>query len=127
MENTITVKKDEENELPIPTVWRPIFAAIVKSFVKKDYSLTGELEYVSPVSKEKANHIKDYIEEYGEELVQLSEETWESSRYIWMGSYWDVLIDLWTADEGRSDLVLGAQVSENGNDYIVNIGMVYVP
>jgi len=126
-ENKIAVEKNDEHELPIPTAWRPIFLAIVNAFVKKDYCLSNGLESVSSVSKGTANHIEEYIAEYGEELIKLSEETWESSVYVWMGTHWDVLIDLWTAEEGRSDLVLGAQVSENSSGYIVNIGMVYVP
>lgn len=126
-ESDIAVEKNEENELPIPTAWRPIFSEIVNSFVKKDYCLREGLENVSAVSEETTNHIKEYIDEYGEELTQLSEDTWISSVCIWMGTHWNVLIDLWTAGEGRSDLVLGAKVSENGSDYLVEIGIVYVP
>ena len=92
-----------------------------------DYSLVEELESVSPVSNRAANHIKKYIEDYGEELIKLPEETWESSVCIWIGPHWDVRIDLWTTGEGRSDLILGAEVSESDNGYIVNVGMVYVP
>ncbi|QKJ67284.1 hypothetical protein HQN60_11550 [Deefgea piscis] len=123
----IFVEKDEENQLPIPTVWRPIFVSIVDAFVKKDYSLSCEIDGVASVSKETANHIKEYIEDYGEELIQLPNETWESSICICMSGHWDVLIDLWTAGEGRSDLVLGARISESKNGYIVDIEMVYVP
>jgi hypothetical protein len=123
----VPVVKDEENESPIPTVWRPIFADIVNAFVKKDYVLTARLNSVSPVSKKTAKQIKEYIEDYGEELIQLPEETWESSVCIWMGPHWDVLVDLWTAGEGRSDLVLRAEVSENDTGYKVHINMVYVP
>lgn len=123
----ISVVKDEENERPIPTAWRPTFSKIVDAFSKKDYSLSGGIVGVSSVSNETATHIKEYIQDYGEELVQLSGETWDSSICIWMGSHWDVLIDLWTAGEGRSDLVLGAQVTEEDSRYIINIGMVYVP
>ncbi len=123
----VPVVKDEENEGPIPTVWRPLFVDIVNAFVKKDYLLSAGLNSVSPVSKETANQIKEYIEDYGEELIQLPEETWESSVYIWMEPHWDVLIDLWTAGEGRSDLVLRAEVSENDTGYKVHISMVYVP
>lgn len=123
----IFVEKDEENERPIPTAWRPAFSKIVDAFCKKDYSLSNGIVGVSSVSNETAIHIKEYIQGYGEELVQLSDETWDSSICIWTGSHWDVLIDLWTAGEGRSDLVLGAQVTENDNTYIIDIGMVYVP
>ena len=36
----IKVEKNEENELPIPHIWRPSFKAIVNAFVNKDYSLS---------------------------------------------------------------------------------------
>lgn len=126
-ENEVTIEKDEENERPIPSIWRSTFTRIIDAFVQKDYSLTCEIMGVSPVSSETANHIKEYIEDYGEELTQLPNETWDYSVCLWMGSHWDVLIDLWTVGEGRSDLVLGARVSEVENGYIIDIGMVYVP
>lgn len=127
MEEEIPVVKDEENERPVPTVWRHIFFDVVNALVKKDYTLSNNIDGVSSVSKDTANHIKEYIEDYGEELIQLPDETWESSVSICMGSYWNVLVDLWTAGEGRSDLVLGARVSESGGGYIVHVQMVYVP
>lgn len=123
----VAVEKNYENERPIPTVWRSTFSNIVDAFVKKDYSLSRGITDVSSISNETAIHVKEYIQDYGEELTQLSDETWESSMCIWMGSHWDVLIDLWTAGEGRSDLVLGAQVTEKNNKYIIDVGMVYVP
>ena len=107
MENKISVVKDEENERPIPTVWRSKFVDIINSFVKKDYCLTEDIDGVTPISKETADQIKEYIEDYGEELVQLSDETWESSVYIWMETHWDVLVDLWIAAEGEVILYLG--------------------
>ncbi len=126
-QNEVAVEKDDENERPIPTVWRSTFSRIVDAFVQKDYSLSCVVTGVSSVSNETASHIKEYIEDYGEELVQLSNETWNSSVCIWMGSHWDVLIDLWTAGEGCSDMVLGARVSEGANGYVIDIGIVYVP
>jgi hypothetical protein len=44
-----------------------------------------------------------------------------------MGDHWDALIDLWTEDEGRSDLVLQVDVSEAASGYRVDIRLVYVP
>lgn len=46
-ETEIFVEKNEENQLPIPTVWRPIFVSIVDAFVKKDYSLSCEIDGVA--------------------------------------------------------------------------------
>ncbi|WP_160151715.1 hypothetical protein [Microbulbifer sp. ALW1] len=123
----VPVTKNDEIEGPIPTVWRPLFSSVVDCFVKKDYQISGGIEGVSSISTETARHIKDYIQDYGERLIPLPDETWESSVCIYMGNHWDVLIDLWTVGEGRSDLVLGAQVSEIDRGYVVDIGTVYVP
>lgn len=119
--------KDAKNERAIPTVWRPILSNIVKSFVVYDYSMSTGLQNVAEVSVETAQHIQAYIEDYGEVLVELPEETWDSSIYIWMGTHWDVIIDLWTVSEGRSDLILSAKVSESDTDYLIDVSMVYVP
>lgn len=123
----VAVEKNEEEELPIPHVWRPAFKAIVSAFVKQDYSLTSEIENVNTVSKETAEQIKEYIEDYGEELIELPNETWDSSVYIYYESYWNVLIDLFTKEEGLSDLVLNAEVREHNNEYVIDIKLVYVP
>ncbi len=123
----IQVIKDEENERPIPTVWRPIFHGIVNAFVNDDYVLSSGFARVGPIPKATANQIRKYIQDYGEALVELPEESWETSICIWMGDRWGVFIDLWTEAEGRSDLVLSAGVSEKNEGYLVNVEMVYVP
>ena len=97
MKFEICVEKNLENERPIPNAWRPTFSKVVEASSRKDYSLSGGIEGVSLVLNETANQIKEYIQDYGEELIQLPDETWDSSVYIWAGSHWNVLIDLWTA------------------------------
>ncbi len=77
--------------------------------------------------EETATQIRTYIEEYGAKLVPLPQASWTTSVCIWMGDYWDALIDLWTEEEGRSDLVLRVHVSEVGSEPLVTIYMVYVP
>lgn len=123
----ILVEKNEEEELPIPQVWRPIFKNIVKAFVNKDYNLSLGVNNVNPISDKTAEQMQEYIEEYGEELIDLPEETWDTSVYICYGDYWNVLIDLFTKNEGLSDLVLNAEVREKDNNYVVDINLVYVP
>ena len=123
----ITVEKNEEEELPIPHLWRPTFKAIVSSFAKGDYGLNTAIKNVNPVSNDTAEQIKEYIEDYGEEIIELPEETWNTSVYICYGNYWNVLIDLFTKNEGLSDLVLNAEVRENNNSYVFDIKLVYVP
>ena len=125
--NEIKVDKNEEEELPIPHAWRPTIKAIVSAFVNQDYNLSSEIKNVNPISNETAQQIKDYIVDYGEELIELPEETWNSSVYISYGNYWDALIDLYTKTEGRSDLVLDVEIREDNNEYVVDIKLVYVP
>lgn len=125
--NHIPVEKNEEDELPIPHIWRPIFESIISAFVKQDYSLSCGVKNVNTVSKNTAEQIEEYIADYGEELIELPEECWDTSVYICYGDYWNVLIDLWTKDEGLSDLVLKAKVSQIKNEYVVQISVVYVP
>ncbi len=126
-ENKVSIVKDKEREQPIPSRWRPIFSHIVDSLVKKDYSLSRDVAGAAIISDETASQIKGYIDDYGEELIQLSEETWNTSVCIWTGDHWDVLIDLWTAGEGRSDMVLSAKVFEVETGHRVDVEMVYVP
>lgn len=123
----IGVEKNEEEEFPIPHLWRPTFKAIVDAFVQKDYGLSSGIKNVSPVSESTTEQIKEYIEDYGEVLVELPDETWGTSVYICYGNYWNVLIDLYTEGEGLSDLVLNAEVRENNNEYQFAIRLVYVP
>lgn len=125
--NEVIVEKDENNQLPIPTVWRPIFKEIVSALVKKDYLLKCNPCFTSPVSQETADFISGYIDDYGESLIDLPDDTWDSSVCLWMGNKWDVLIDLWTEGEGRSDLAFKAEVEESGSGYLVTVEMVYVP
>ncbi|WBX75321.1 hypothetical protein PG911_11705 [Tenacibaculum ovolyticum] len=125
--NEIVIEKNEEEELPIPHVWRPTFKAIVNAFVEQDYKLSSEIKNVNPISDETAEQIKEYIEDYGEELIQLPDSTWDSSVYMSYGDYWNILIDLYTKDEGLSDLVLNAEIREFNNEYLIEIKLVYVP
>ena len=129
-ENTgaeVLAEKDEDSERPIPSVWRPVFRDVVNAFVHQDYILSSVVPGVAAVSDGTAKQIRDYIEGYGEILTELPDETWDTSICIWMGDRWDALVDLWTVSEGRSDLVLSANVTESDNGFVFHIYMVYVP
>jgi hypothetical protein len=123
----VPVTKDLENEGPIPSVWRPTLKSIVDTFVRHDYRLADGVSGVAPVSEETATQIRTYIQEYGAKLVSLPQESWATSVCIWMGEHWDALIDLWTEEEGSSDLVMQVRVSEVDSEFLVAVHMVYVP
>ncbi|MUH72024.1 hypothetical protein [Psychrosphaera haliotis] len=103
------------------------FFQIVKLISRQNYFRDSPLHNVKSLNESDSLHIQSYIESYGEELIELPIETWDSSIYIWMGNHWNVIIDLWTRAEGRSDLVLSAKVYEDNNEYLFDINMVYVP
>jgi len=111
---------------PVPISWRQTFREIATAFAAADYGLVADVLGVDPISTETATHIQRCISDYGVTLAALPEETWESSICIWTGDHWDALIDLWTQEEGRSDLVLHAHVVETPS-FSVKVHLVYVP
>lgn len=123
----VSVTKDSENERPIPSAWRPTLKNIVDAFVRYDYRLANGGAGVAPISEETATQIRTYVQEYGAKLVSLPQESWATSVCIWMGDHWDALIDLWTEEEGSSDLVLQVHISEVDDEFLVTVYMVYVP
>jgi len=119
--------RDEDTERPIPTAWRQPLREIVDAFVIGEFGLGKGVKGVSPVSADTASHIRSYIKDYGATLVALPEATWSSSTCICYGDYWDGLVDLWTQEEGRSDLVLHVRVTEADMEFKIEVYLVYVP
>ena len=119
--------KDPDNEHPIPGAWRPMLSAVVQCFVQGDYCLARGVVGVEPVSAATAEQIRDYLNEYGATLVELPDDTWQTSVAQWMETHWEILVDLWTAEEGQSDLVLDGSVIETSEGPRLIIRLVYVP
>lgn len=120
--------KDEDAAHPVATAWRPTFHEIVAAFVAGDYGLSRGIASVAPVASSLADAIRTYVADYGETLVELPQATWTSSVAQWMGTHWDVLVDLWTHEGGASDLVLHARVFEvDGGGYRIELDSVHVP
>ena len=123
----VPVVKDASKQGPIPSAWRPVFQDIVKAFVLGDFKVSTDVPGVLPVRDNVAKQIESYIGDYGETLVELPAETWNSSVCIWTGERWDAIVDLWTAREGRSDLILQTFVRESAGGFSYDIRLVYVP
>ena len=119
--------KDEEEARPVAVAWRPILCEVVRAFVRGDYKLAEGVHSVDPVPAATAKQIREYIADYGATLIELPEETWETSCAQWTAHRWEVLVDLWTKEEGRSDLVLHVDVAESGAGYRFKVHLVYVP
>lgn len=124
----MTSPQKDETEGPIPDVWRPTFAALVNSLVERSPTLGQGLPDVDPVSAEVREQCFSAVESYGDvDLVPLPVDTWKTSVTAWQGDHWLCLIDLWTEQEGRSDLVLEAEVRERTPGFRFRVNMVYVP
>lgn len=119
--------KDNDAAHPVAGEWRPVLSEIVRAFAQGDYALAHAISGVDAIPHKVAEQIRAYIADYGATLVELPSETWESSCAQWMGNHWEVLVDLWTKEDGRSDLVLGLKVTELAGEPRFTVQLVYVP
>jgi hypothetical protein len=119
--------KDDENAHPVAGAWRRTLRDIVQAFAEGDFALSRGVRHVRPVNAETAEHLRSCVTGYGATLTPLPEEAWNTSVAQWYGGFWDVLVDLWTAEEGRSDMVLDARIYEVGDHFEIQIHFIYVP
>ena len=127
MPEQVPVEKDENRELPVPTEWRATISNIIERFANGDFELRNDVEGVLPVSSSDASLIEKSIKAYGDRLVSLPHETWKTSIYQATVGGWEVLVDLYTEDEGASDLVLFLLVKEASSNYSFEVQSVHVP
>jgi hypothetical protein len=120
--------KDEDSAHPVASAWRDSFCAIVKAFAEGDYRLEKCVAAsVAPVATDVAQRMREYVADYGETLIELPTGAWDTSIAQWMGTHWDVLVDLWTAESGRSDMVISARVSEAEPGFRIEVCSIHVP
>lgn len=114
---------------PVPERWRPILGAIVHRLVAGDYTglaADGLLAFTTDPTDDSIGH---WIEDYPATLVELPDEAWAYSEHFPEAEQpgaWSVFIDLWTAEEGHSDLTLEATVWDDGTDVVVKVHNVHV-
>lgn len=123
----VSVVKHEDAAHPVAATWRPVICEIVRAFSRGDYLLSQPVADVDAISEATAEHIRASVADYGATLVELPDETWETSRAQWMVGHWEVIVDLWTKEEGQSDLVLSLTVTEAGAGHRFRVHLVYVP
>lgn len=119
--------KDLDEAHLVASSWRPVLRKVVQAFSEGDFDLSRGIPSVAPIASTTANQIRGYVAAYGETLAELPDEAWDSSLSQWMGTHWDVLVDLWTAESGESDMVLGVRVFEVEHGFRFEVGSVYVP
>lgn len=121
------ISKDENQQGPVPTVWRSTLFEIVNAFKEGDFALDRGVAGVRPITPDEAAQIAGNIASYGARLTSLSDETWQTSACQWMIGYWDVLVDLFTVEEGASDLAMAVRVYEEGSAFSFHVHSVHVP
>ncbi len=126
MSAPVPILKDEDNEQPVPFEWRRKLEEIVKAFTDGNFNLRG-LTGVGLLDDATAAGIAQNISDYGCALAPLPDASWDTSVCIWLLGYWEVLVDLFTVEEGRSDLVLHVHVFEEMSGFVFNVHVVYVP
>jgi hypothetical protein len=124
--DTVLIEKNEDHEEPVPSAWRQTFAEMVDALREGNTQLRG-IAHVEPVDKATADIIARQIEDYGGTIAPLPEQTWNTSVCQWQLTYWEVLVDLFTVEDGLSDLVLHVVVQKDGGDFIFRPHLVYVP
>ena len=119
--------KDPDSQHPVASQWRPTLSRIVSQLAKGDYSPSLGLGPSVNLPKESAEQIRQYLDNFGESLTDLPDATWATSVATWQVSHWELIVDLWTLESGRSDLVLNARVYEEDAHFRFVIHAIYVP
>lgn len=127
MSADVPVVKDPNGQAPVPTAWRAALAGVANAIGQGDYQALASMAMIRPVSVPVAEAIAVNIRDYGVNLTDLPAESWLTSVSQWMGGYWDVLVDLFSIEEGASDLTLVVRVYEVGTEYSFEIQSVHVP
>jgi hypothetical protein len=107
------------------------FARAVKSIVDLLVARKYEqLEQPASGTRLSAGDMAEAVRQYGRVLVSPPEEAYESLDVIQVRNAlpprWSVRVNLWTAEEGRSDLSLELTVTESGGGYAVEIDDIHV-
>ena len=122
----LMLAQDDKEHL-VPEQLRPRFQELVAAFVAGDYRLSRHaLEGIAPIDEDTAQFIAGQIAAYGATLAPLNDEVWQRSIYLWMGGYWEFLIDLSTTQEPVSDLALHAKLFGDPSGRI-EVSSVHVP
>ena len=116
---------------PVPEQWRPVLTEIVGRLVEGDYAGLAADGLISYTSDPSDVSIGVWIEDYPGTLVDLPDEAWDYSDYAPQEGErrcWWVVVPLWTAEEGHSDLSLEARIWERrrGKQIIVKVDNVHV-
>ncbi len=115
------------SDAPVPERWRPELAEVVRRLAAGDYEGLVRDGLADPPAGAEDGGLGYWIERHPARLVELPDEAWAYSEHFPIGpGEWGVVVDLWTAEEGRSDLSLEATVRDDGERIQVRVTGVRV-
>jgi hypothetical protein len=120
---------DRRSDSPVPKRWRTLLESIVHRLVIGDYAGLAADGLVSYTNDPTDESIGRWIEDYPAKLVDLPAEAWAYSAHApWAGAAqsWWVIVPLWTAEEGHSDLSMEATIWDDGFEIVAKIDNVHV-
>ena len=92
---------------------------LVSRLVRKDYD---SIEILTAGVRLSSKHIRSAVEDYGRTLVEPPEAAFAAINVIRVLSCnpirWSVRFDLWTVEEGRSDLTLECSLEESSSEFL---------
>jgi hypothetical protein len=117
------------DETPVPERWRPALSSVIHRLVERDYDGLVRDGLFEPGYDARPAQVARWIEEYPATLVDLPDEAWATSiwgRVVVEQDTWWVVVDLWSAEEGRSDLSLEGYVIDDGEVIRILVSNVHV-
>ena len=113
----------------VPERWRLAIVEVVHRLVVRDYAGLAQDGFVRDATTTVDDSVGDWIEDYPATLVELPSEAWLHASCgkikTERGAWW-LVVDLWTKEEGRSDLSLEGTVRDDGTNVRVEIANVHV-
>ena len=96
---------EQDGQQPVPEAFRPSLEGIVRAFASGDYDSKQAVPNVEPIRSIVAQQAREFVEDFGETLVELPEQAWVLSSSTDERGSQEILVDLWTAESGSSDCV----------------------
>lgn len=124
------------SESPIPLSLRPALSEVVDRLVAGDYEGLKHDRIDPYADRDLGLWIREYGRAPGSDepgratLVPLPEEAWDWAEVVFEDSgpprVWGVVLDLWTLEEGHSDLSMEAEVTATSGGLRVVVSDIHV-
>jgi hypothetical protein len=123
-----TIATVAESDEAVPDFARPLIAALVRDLAAGEYET---LERDGRAGRLTANELRQAVDGYPATLIPLPDDAFDvaGDAYVIAGSdppEWAIDQDMWTTEEGQSDLTLQVDVRFRDGEYRVEITDLHV-